>query len=162
MKQNDIISFFLFQRQIFGQCPNCKELFRLSDCNIYLKGRKQTDWMDKLTNANDSLTAKEAEIRKKSNLIGKEHAKRAVKKLDKIFSPKRLDHHDAYALFNPVDYVVFNGMEKDNYKNIVFVDGEKHSTEMKRIQSSIAKAIEKENYEWVTIRVAENGDVTEE
>ena len=162
MQHNDLIKFFIFQRQIFGQCPITRELFRLSDCNIYVKGKKQTDWKDKLDGANNSLSEKESEIRKASNLIGKAQAKRAVKKMDKVFSPKNLDHHDAYALFNPIDYVVFNGMEKDNYKSIIFLDGKKQSVEMKKIQSSIAKTIEKENYEWVTIRVEENGNINQE
>jgi predicted Holliday junction resolvase-like endonuclease len=162
MQQNDLIKFFLFQRQIFGQCPNCKELFRLNECNIYIKGKKQTDWKDKIDNANNLLSEKESEIRKASNLIGKQQAKRAVNKMDKVFYPKKLDHHDAYALLNPIDYVVFNGMEKENYKNIIFMDGKKHSSEMKKIQTSIAKTIEKENYEWITIRVEENGNIKQE
>lgn len=41
----DMIKFFAVQRQIFGVCTCCGELFRLSDANMYMKKKPMPDWM---------------------------------------------------------------------------------------------------------------------
>lgn len=162
MKQNELINFFSIQRQIFGQCPHSKQLFRLSDCNIYLKGKRHLDWKDRIDRANEKLSEQECQLRKDANIIGRDLARKIVRKIDLIFCPQKLNHHDAFAIFNPVDYIIFNGMQKCDYKNIIIMDGKKKSQEMKKIQKSISSVIEKEKYEWITFRVKEDGTIDQE
>ena len=45
---SELIKFFSVQRQIFGVCSCCGDIFRLSDAKVYLKEKPQPDWMDKL------------------------------------------------------------------------------------------------------------------
>ena len=47
-------------------------------------------------------------------------------------------------------------------KNILLLDSEKRTTEAKKIQKSIIKAVDKGNYEWITLRVENDGEVREE
>jgi hypothetical protein len=47
-------------------------------------------------------------------------------------------------------------------KEIVLLDSKKSTPDKKRLQQSIDKVIEKDNYEWITMRVLENGDIREE
>jgi hypothetical protein len=47
-------------------------------------------------------------------------------------------------------------------KNIILLDGERKSTEHKQVQNSIIKTIENESYEWITLRVDEDGNISEE
>jgi hypothetical protein len=42
------------------------------------------------------------------------------------------------------------------------LDSEKKTTDQKRIQKSIIQSVEKENYEWLTIRVDNDGSITQE
>ena len=68
-------------------------------------------------------------------------------------------------IFHPVDYVVFNGMKDattESKQNIVLLDSEKRRTESKAIQKSIMKAVDKGNYEWITLRVENDGSIKEE
>ena len=66
-------------------------------------------------------------------------------------------------LFNPLDYVVFKGMNAESMvKEIVFLDRETKSPERAAIQRSIQRVLELGNYEWLTIRVGEDGSITEE
>jgi predicted Holliday junction resolvase-like endonuclease len=89
-----------------------------------------------------------------------------IKKVDKVFVPQKLNPDDAKVIFHPVDFVVFNGMKAgsngDALKSIILLDSEKKTTDQKRIQKSIIQSIEKENYEWLTIRVDNDGSITQE
>jgi hypothetical protein len=51
----DLIKFFSYQRQIFGVCPCCGELFRLSDCKVYRKDVPIIDWKEKLEKQSTAL-----------------------------------------------------------------------------------------------------------
>ena len=62
---NDIINFFEVERQIFGICPKCNDFFRLSECNIFLKGEKTQDWMDKLKKSQERLDVQTEMIEEK-------------------------------------------------------------------------------------------------
>jgi predicted Holliday junction resolvase-like endonuclease len=173
MHQEDILIFFEYQRQIFGICPCCNEFILLSDCKIYKDERKSSDWLDKLGNEErklDSLEEKIEEDLKFYNEVarekGRKEANKKMKKVDKIFTPQKLNPDDAKVIFHPVDFVVFNGMKNgsngDALKNIILLDGEKKSTEHKQVQKSIIKTVESENYEWITLRVDEDGKISEE
>ena len=165
--QADMIKYFTVQRQVFGVCPCCGEIFRLSDAQVYLKEKPAADWMDKLDasgtridNQEVKLAEQEGEIRSVAREKGRKQAMRSVKKVDKVFTPNKLNPDDAKVIFRPVDYVVFNGMkEKPELKNIIFLDRKVKDKGQKAIQKSVEKTINKENYEWITVHVAEDGKV---
>ena len=173
MQHKEMLLFFQYQRQIFGICPCCGEFYRLSDCKIYKDEKAPTDWLDKIAKEERRLDTKESiieekleELRASSREIGRKKATRLVKKVDTVFAPQKLNPDDAKVIFHPVDFVVFNGMKDaangDALKNIVLLDGQKRSTEGKKIQKNLAKVIEKENYEWLTLRVDNEGGITQE
>lgn len=169
MTNNQIINFFQLQRQIFGVCPHTGNIFRLSDCHIYLKKKPIPDWFQqieiaqtKIDIATQSLDEREESIRKKARVAGRIEANKIVKKIDKIFTPLKLNPDDAKVIFNPVDFVVFNGMKNGTMKNVILLDNSKTSVSDKKLQESIRKTIEKDNYEWITLRVEENGNIKEE
>jgi len=173
MQHKEMLLFFQYQRQIFGICPCCGDFYRLSDCKIYKEDKAPTDWLDKLTREERRLNDKEDKVNEALDILrqasrekGRKEANRLVKKVDTVFSPQKLNPDDAKVIFHPVDFVVFNGMKDasngDALQNIVLLDGEKKSTEGKKIQKSLAKAIDKENYEWLTLRVDNDGSITQE
>ena len=84
-----------------------------------------------------------------------------VRKIDKIFHPLKLNPDDSKVIFHPVDYIVYNGMKTGQMKNLILMDKAKGATD-KRLQQSIQKVIEKKNYEWITLRVEENGSIKQE
>jgi predicted Holliday junction resolvase-like endonuclease len=173
MKNSDLLKFFSLQRQIFGVCPHTGNIFRLSDCNVYLKKKPEHDWMkklevefEKISKAEQKLDDKEYRIREVAKERGRKEAAKRTRKIDKIFSPLKLNADDSKVIFHPVDFVVFNGMKKispnTKLKEIVLLDSKKSNPDKKRLQQSIDKVIEKDNYEWITMRVLENGDIREE
>lgn len=164
--------FFQYQRQIFGICTCCGDFFRLSDCKVYQEAKAPTDWLDKMGKderwmdlAEEKLNLVLEELKQAARVKGRNTANRIVKQVDKVFHPQKLNPDDAKVIFHPVDYVVFNGMKEnktDGLDNILLLDGEKITTEGKRIQKSIMKVIDKGNYEWITLRVENDGSIKEE
>jgi predicted Holliday junction resolvase-like endonuclease len=168
MTNNQLLKFFQLQRQIFGVCPHTGNVFRLSDCQIYVKKKPEPDWLQqieaaqtKIFKAEEKLDEKEETIREKARIAGRSEATKMVRKIDKIFHPLKLNPDDSKVIFHPVDYIVFNGMKTGQMKNLILMDKAKRTTD-NRLQRSIQKVIEKKNYEWITLRVEENGNIKQE
>ena len=165
----DISKLLTIQRRIFGICPHCSDFFRLSDCKIYSKKKPLVDWKDKLERESgkiDTLEEKILEMKKhlkeKGREKGRRMANRVVKKIDPIFYPRKLNPDDAKVIFHPIDYVVFNGMKNGELKNIVLLDRKKGNSTHKKLQRSIESTINHERYEWLTIRVENDGNICTE
>jgi len=166
--RSDIFKFLQLERQIFGVCPKCGRFFRLSECKIHLKEKKALDWLDELMKkykiiekAEEKLDEKEEELREKARKKGRKQALKAAMKIDAIFTPRGFNPDDVKVLFHPIDYIVFNGMKNtDGMRNIVLLDRERKDASARKLQKSIEKTIESENYEWQTIRIDEGGKIT--
>lgn len=173
MQHKEMLLFFQYQRQIFGICPCCGDFFRLSDCKVYKEEKAPTDWLDRLGKDERKLDVKELVMEEKLEILklqskekGRREANNLVKKVDTVFAPQQLNPDDAKVVFHPVDFVVFNGMKLDKdgkeLKNIILLDGKKQSTEAKKIQKSVIKVVDKQKYEWLTLRVNNDGSIKEE
>jgi len=168
--KTDIISFFTLQRRIFGVCPGCHDFFRLSDCKTFLKKKPLYDWKEKidlesqrLDRREERLNQSEKEIRERAQKKGRRLAQLAVRRIDPIFTPRKLDPDDAKVILHPIDYVVFNGMNTaTSIKNIVLLDREAKQPGHQKIQKSIERVIDQENYEWQTLRVRKDGKIEAE
>ena len=166
MTNNQLILFFQLQRQIFGVCPNTGNIFRLSDCTIYLRKKPEKDWLQKIKTAQQRIDNSTDKFNEKDSLNednkGRKKATQAVKRFDKVFNPRKLNPDDSMGIFHPIDYIVFNGMKAGQIKNVVLLDSDKKTVEEKRLQKSINKVIENEKYEWLTFRVEDNGNIKQE
>ena len=164
---SELIKFFSVQRQIFGVCSCCGNIFRLSDAKVYLKEKPKPDWMDKIQKSEERLDTQEEKINDEeaaTREVAREKVRKAAmtstKKIDTIFSPNNYNADDAKVMFHPVDFLIFNGMkEKNSIDNLVLFDREVRDAAQKALQKSLAKTVEKENYEWITMQVSEDGSV---
>lgn len=168
--KSQYIGFLTIQHQIFGVCPKCRDLFRLSDCRIYSTKKPAKSWMDDLGAANDKLARREERldereeaIREQARAKGRKAASRMARKIDPVFTPRHLNPDDAKVLFHPVDYVVFRGMTSGNtIREVIMLDRETTSKTHRQVQRSIERAIDRGNYEWATLRVQDDGSIKEE
>jgi predicted Holliday junction resolvase-like endonuclease len=63
-------------------------------------------------------------------------------------------------LFHPIDYLVFKGMkESGSVKGVLLLDREAKDGNHRPIQRSIEKGVQRENYEWQTLRVQGDGKI---
>lgn len=163
----EITDFFALQRKIFGVCPKCSNLFRLSDCKIFSEKKPAPDWMDKIDLENQRLdgieqeiSEKEQEVREKEREKGRLLAQKAVKKVDPVFAPRKLHADDAKVLFHPIDFIVFDGMNSSGkVDDIVLLDKQTTDHFQKKIQKSIEQTIRNQNYQWKTIRIEKDASI---
>lgn len=173
--EKEVISFYSSLRQIFGVCPCCEEIFRVSDCKLYQKTKQKptVDWKEKidselarLENLEDKILEKIEFAREKAREVGRKAADKQVQKIDKIFKPLKLNPNDAKVIFHPVDFIVFNGMNNNHanseVKNLLFLDKKNKTGDYVGVQKSIEQNVNKGNYEWLTLRIEPNGTITEE
>lgn len=172
MKQ-EVLQFYSDLRQIFGVCPHCVTIFRLCDSKLYQKHKPLVDWKEKIDKELDQLSALEVKIKEKIRIEresarekGRLNADKLVSKIDPIFSPLKLNPNDAKVIFHPVDFIVFKGMNNNlnitGIKEIILIDKTKKGKTNLTTQRSIEKAIDKKSYEWLTLRVENNGNIIEE
>ena len=167
--KSDLVTFYRIQRNIFGVCPRTGDIFRLSDCQVNVRGKPTKDWMDDLERQRNLLARKEEALEGKEEALreiardkGRKLAQQAIKRVDPVFTPRKLNPDDAKVLFHPIDYVVFNGMKSDVVRNLILLDRKGSTKERIALQCSVEKVIERENYEWLTLRVDDNGTVKED
>ena len=147
-------------------CTCCGEIFRLSDTNVYIKKKPVPDWMDefekssaRLDKTEEKINFEEGETREIAREKGRVAAMKTTKKIDTIFSPNKYNPDDVKVMFHPVDFVIFNGMKKNDITNLVLFDREVKERSQKTLQKSIEKTVSEENYEWITMHVSEDGSV---
>jgi predicted Holliday junction resolvase-like endonuclease len=170
--ERQIVEFYSSLRQIFLVCPHCDQIHRLSECKIYQKAKPSVDWKEKIDKEIDRLESLEEKLKEKidqareaARQAGRKEADKIVKKIDPIFRPLGLNCNDCKVIFHPVDFVVFDGMNDNtgdcSIKEILLVDKEKTGPAAP-IQNSIEKAIQKKQFEWLTLRVQNDGVIIEE
>ena len=167
MTANEILRFIKEQRHIFGICPCCNAVFRLSDVRISYKGKYAHDWLDaieikeqKLASAQDRFDEKKQSIKKR--LIEMAKRKLLPKILNRavpFFTKQGINPEDIKTILHPIDFVAFNGMNADKVENILLMDWYKEDIAHKKIQHSITEAIKNGSLAWQTLKVTEDGMV---
>lgn len=164
-----VTKFFGLQRSIFGICPHSQRIFRLSECRLVVNSPR-ADWLDRLVSseeqierAEERLSNREYGLREKARALGRKQAQRLVRRVDPVFTPRRLDAQDAKPLFHPISFAVFKGLAARNkVSGITLLDGSGKSPERRTIQRSIERCISQHKYEWATFRVTTGGVVERE
>lgn len=163
---NTMLALFSDAKRIYGFCPCCDELFRLSNIHLYTKEAPAPTPFDDLDRAVDRLdrssklfASREKEIREEAKRVGQVAARKRLKKLAPFFADQRITPKDVKVLFHPVEYVVFCGLTEKNCSTIEFVDRPADSRPRERIQTSIRHALEEGNLAWQTYRITDEGRV---
>lgn len=145
-------------------CPCCGDVFRLSEGRPYIKGRKPATPFDaiaaeqrKMTAAEERFEARADAIRSKAREAGQKIARKALKRIDPVFSGRRLDTQDVKVLFDPVEYVVFDGLAQGECRRVLFLAETPSTKASAAAVDSLAETIQKGNYEFGILRVEKDG-----
>jgi predicted Holliday junction resolvase-like endonuclease len=164
MSKNLIKSFQQFQN-ILVLCPNCGRIHRLSEIKLSYRGKPRKTWLDKLEKREEKQTRAEerfqeniGEIKARAQEKGWKQMEKQLPKILKKCAPVICGHgyfpQDVKALFDPVDFVVFDGMnQKEMVKKVVLFDGPAEDKRREKAQESIQKVIRKGNFEWETVNL---------
>ncbi len=157
-------------RRILGVCPCCGEIFRLTDLMIAYRAKASVTWLDRLEadeerqqRTEDKFSEDERQIRELAKERGRQALPRLLREAEPVFACRGYFAHDVKPLFDPVDYIIFDGMNASPaVTRIVLFDGPALSDARERVQRSIQRAFEAGNYEWKTVRMGKDGRIQPE
>lgn len=151
---------------VLGVCPECDCLFYLSETRPYLSGMRPRSVLDalraaerKLDRVEEELNAAESALREQAAKTGLRTAKRLLKKIDPLFSGAGYDPQDVRVIFNPVTYVVFDGLARGSMRKILLLANPPEDKRTENLHRSIDRAIERGDVEFQTLHVDREGRV---
>jgi len=175
---------------IFAICPCCGKATPLSACNLRVRGEPVTfgrldpilRLQEKTDSLNEEIEGQEdylsellqecadlsqelscPKIKEKIREQGRREAARNIKRVDPIFTPRRIDPQDVTLLFTPIDFVVFKGITaKKKVERILFLTRQAQSAVQEKTILSIDKTIKKGAVRFVEVRVSDTGTISYE
>ena len=162
---NFVEAFTGFQR-LYGLCPCCGELFRLSEAAIFVSTPPPKTDFDKLREEEDKLEAAmsrfegiEEGVREGARAKGKAAAKSRLAAIAPFFTAKKIDPNDVKVLFDPILYLVFQGMTDGACKQLQFVDPPPDTPERVKLHRTLTSALRAGSVEWRTLEVQDDGRI---
>ncbi len=154
-------------KQLYGFCPCCGDLFRLSEVDVYSKTpppQTEFDHLDKkrrqLETDQHRFEERLAGIKENATKKGQAKAKRKLRKMAPYLYDQAVVAQDMKVIFDPVEYLVFHGLTDKQCTLLEFVDHPAETKEREKTQASIERAIAAGNVEWQTFRINTNGQIT--
>jgi predicted Holliday junction resolvase-like endonuclease len=160
-----LVDSFQDLRTILCICPCCGELVRASELHLSSHGKAPKTWLDdydaelsRLEKREEEFEASVAEVKQAAIERGRKIVvERASSCLDSSISCFNYDPYDIKALFHPVDFVVFNGLNAgEGLEDITFLTRSRRGD---ALQKSVAKVVKDGKYSWKVARVTEDGGV---
>ena len=161
------LQMFQQAKTILCLCPKCSSLLRFSDLHLRSKDKAPKTWLDdyeftvqKVREQESEFAEKEGEIREKAAERGRAQVPEIVRKsMDTQFTKLSYDPYDIKPLLHPVEFVVFDGMNKGSLNSIVLLSRLSMNPNLQNLQKAVARAVEDKLYDWKVARVSLDGDV---
>lgn len=171
---SDLLNTFQSFRTIYCICPSCNNLMRFSDIRLQYDGEGPETWLDKhdakllsLEKQEEKFDKKEKEMRKKATDKGRAQVPNLVKQcFEKDLARLPYDPYDIKAIWHPIDFVIFNGLNKISEKksdvidNIVLISKKSKDKLLNDVRKTIKNTIEDKKYNWRIARVTDKGMIT--
>jgi len=155
-------------RNILCLCPCCGDLVRVSDLRLKAKGPATRTWLDDYEKKSQAMDKKEEKFEEKGQklreLAVEKGRKEAQKVFNKCISPAfkalKYDPFDVKAILNPIDFIVFKGMNsKETVSDVVMLSKKCSNAQLNAIRKQVDTAIAKKKYEWQVARIDETGKI---
>lgn len=160
-------------RKILCVCPCCGDLVRVSDLRLEVKGPAARTWLDDYEKEGQNLDKKEEQFGKIEERLREIAQKRGRIEAEKVFnnaiSPAfkalKLDPFDVKPILNPVDFVVFDGMNKKGViSDIILLSksfpDKSDGASLNLIRHQIQTVVQKHNYDWQVARIDDKGKIS--
>lgn len=155
-------------RRILCVCPCCGELVRVSDLRLKAKGPAVRTWLDdyekkekEIEKREVSFDEQEEGLREKAREKGRKEAKKVFNRaVCSSLKALKLDPFDVKPILNPIDFVVFKGMNKmQSVSDIILLSQEHKCPSLDIVRRQIKIAVEKTKYEWQVARIDDRGNI---
>ena len=161
------LSSFTNNQMVLCICPKCRNISRFSDLRIISTKKTPQTWLDSFEKKLTDFQAKEDDFLSKEDAIRKEAAEKARKQLpilikkslsDQIVSLK-FNPYDIKPILYPIDYVIYDGMEKGAIDNVIFLHNKNKNSKIRELHKSIHTTVENEEYDWKVARISREGSL---
>jgi len=161
---------FQMYRKILVVCPCCGQFHRLSELNIKSAKPVKT-WLDDykkrerfLDKQIENFESSEGDVRKTKVKKGRSAAQRAyLRVIDPKLKKYARNPHDLKTIYDPIDYVVFKGMnDEKKIEDVLFLAKSARNPELNKIRAQVKKAIKQKSYQWKVARISDTGRVSYE
>ncbi len=155
-------------RKILCVCPDCGKIVRLSDLKLKTKAETESTWLDYYEFRERLLSGREAEfdavkgeLREAARIEGRRQAEVVFNNaIKQDFMRMNLDPIDIKPVLNPVDFVVFQGMNKaEEISDLMFLSKKLENPMINRLREQVKTNIENNNYEWLVARIDDEGKI---
>jgi predicted Holliday junction resolvase-like endonuclease len=155
-------------RKILCICPCCNKLVRVSELKLKAKGKAPRTWLDDYEKSMTAIDGKEEKfeeqedkLREIAHVKGRSQAEKTIRKaMCPALKALNLDPYDVKPILNPIDFVVFNGMNKDKLVSDIMLLSRKHNCpSLEPIHKQISVAVSKKQYDWQVARIDDNGSI---
>ncbi len=155
-------------RKILCICPCCGKLVRVSDLRLKVKGITTKTWLDEYQKKEQEILRKEERFDEREEELREIAREKGRKEAEKVFNKAilpsfkalKLDPFDVKPILNPIDFVVFKGMNKvGTISDILFLSKKDNVTSLNSVRQQIQKVVSKKDYEWQVARIDEKGNI---
>jgi len=149
---------YLRENNFWAKCPCCRDFFRVSTANLFTKENLTAD----IRNFLEEVAKAKKETLKSMHLKKKKLEETSITRARGInigFIFERLivtldtfgfHPNDCRSMFDPIDYVIFDGLVEGNIKRIIFADVKTGASQLTKKQKKIKKLIEEKKVEYIT------------
>ena len=163
------LASFTNNQMVLCICPKCRNISRFSDLRIISTKKTPETWLDGFEKKLTNFQAKEEDFSSKEAAIRKEAAEKARKQLPKLIKKVLSDQiaslkfnpYDIKPILYPIDYVIYDGMEKGAIDNVIFLHNKNKNSKMRELHKSIHTTVENEEYDWKVARISRDSDSLE-
>ncbi len=148
---------FLQQNGFKANCPTCGEGIKLKDASLFSLDNFNAQAKQLLNEKKEELKIQREEISKKKattqkrveTTTGSVNMGFILERLAPVLEHFPFDKNDCRSLFDPIDYVIFEGLQKTGkVQKIFFVDIKSGKAKLKANQKAIKQMIEQKKVEF--------------
>lgn len=165
----EFIQQFQEFRKILCVCSCCGNLSKVSDLHLKYKGKVARTWLDYYEKDSTLLNSKVELFEEKAGKLREKAVEKGRKEAQKVFNQAitpafktlKLDPFDVKPILNPIDFVVFKGMNQSGtISDIVFLSKQTVHKTINTLREQVKVAILKKKYEWQVARINERGNIS--
>jgi predicted Holliday junction resolvase-like endonuclease len=155
-------------RKILCVCPCCNKIVRVSELKLKAKGKAPRTWLDNyeksigvIAKKEERFEEQEVKLREIAHTKGRLQAEKVINKaMCKTLRALKLDPFDVKPILSPIDFVVFNGMNKaDTISEILLLSRKHNCPSLEPIHKQIGTAVTKQKYDWQVARIDDDGSI---
>jgi predicted Holliday junction resolvase-like endonuclease len=140
-------------------CPECSHQFTLKDSGLFYMDNFSEKAKQQYREVKKALETQEKEIKdmrkamKTTSKVGAQAVNLGflMERLTPCMQTFPFEHNDCRSLFDPIDYLVFSGLQENHsVDKIIFMDIKTGQARLSRSQKEIKNAVEQKHVLWDT------------